>query len=520
PAPARDPDDETFEVLARAFGQEGSELTDSEWKLWLMMLRTLPTYRAIFREEFARLKDIPRYRCRVLYDRALLFLGTSVMFLPLAAAGLTVIFNSNEPRVCAAGHVWRGLGQLVVFAVVVYLGRQFWTWRKAQDARRQLWYVVTLWACAAIVLGLIAVPKATEATGGPYLQTYTLLLLCLMVIVMLSRWLASKIIAGVDEHARQLFRQALKDRQLFAHRRFDPQLSGWRVLASIVNGVIYHPLHLLLLPSLVAIMLPTQFLLLGVAGVTALAVLLLAHGSVAARWQELIELVRTWFLSGTPLLVSVAVIVLAVLRLLDVQYVATLLDAAPGGTVLGLVTGAYMTLWFVEYWINRWLAEQLLAVLGAEDGGRSGYVEYPNDQSPDPEIRISGKGRVIALQSLNEFCVQGWFHSHQGFREPVFTIYSLAALFQRLAPGTPATHDVERRIKFYFATVNLALLTVGAGLLTLQHYFDRPVSAYSVVKVEERRPADAASGDLAAALVRQAQRQHPALIVAASGGGT
>lgn len=520
PAPARDPDDETFEVLARAFGHEGGELTDTEWQLWRRMLRALPTYRQLFFEEFARLKGSPRFRRRVIYDCGFLVLGTSVMFLPPLAAGLTLLLTQYERSVCAAAHGWRAFGQLVVFAVLVYLGALLWKRRDPESRRLQLWLVSGFWACAALVLWLISVPGAREATGGPYLQTYYVLLACLLTIVILSRRLAVKIMAGVDDSARQQFRQALKDTQLFAHRRFDPQLNGWRVLAAIVNGVIYHPLHLLLLPSLVAIMLPTPFLLLGVTGVTALAVLLLAHGSIAVRWQELIELVRHWFLSGTPLLVSLAVIVLAVLRLLDVQYVTTLLDAAPVGTLLGLVIGAYVTLWFVEYWINRWLAEQLLGVLGGKDGGQSGYVEYPNDQSPDPEVRISGRGRVIALQSLNEFCVQGWFHSRQGYREPVFTIYSLGALFQRLAPGTPAAHDMERRIKFYFATVNLALLLVAAGLLTLQHYLDRPVSAYSVVEIDASRAPSGDAGDLAGALIRQAQQQRPALIVAASGGGT
>lgn len=518
--PARPPPEEQadFVRLGRAIGEALRQRFQSGLSWWLETVRLLPTQLEEFREA---LQQLPRpFHSRMRWATASLFLGASVMVLPLAVTAYTVFTTSYERSVCAPAHVGRGIAQLAVFAVVVFLGMLFWTWRETRAGRRQLCFVITLWASAAIALWLISAPDAHEATGGPYLQTYTVLLGCLLAVVTLSRPLAVTVMAGIDRSTRWRFRQALRNTQLFAGRRSDPELSGRRVLASIVNGVIYHPLHLLLLPSFVAIMLPTWILFLGVAAFTLFAVLLLAYGSVAARWQELIDLVSRWFLNGTPLLVSVAVIVLAVLRLCDVQYVATILDAAPAGTVLALVIGAYMTLWFVEYWVNRWIAEQLLRVLGAAHRGQDGYVAYPNEQSPDPDRQISGKGRVIALQSLGEFCVHGWFNDRAGRFQHAFTTYTLASLFQRLAPGSPDTHDVERRIKFYFATVNLALFVIAVGLLGVQHYLDRPIAAFSVVKASESGVFNADAGDLGAALARQARQRRPAIIVAASGGGT
>lgn len=507
-----------FVAHAWAIGEALRQHTQGGLAEWFNTVRLLPKQFAAFRKG---LRVLPRhYYWRILWAAVFLFLGASVMFLPIGIAGYTIISHPYEHSVCAPAHVWRGLGQLVVFAALTYLGALLWSRRDPESARFQLRCISGFWLGAFVILWLISVPDAHEATGGPYLQTYSLLLGCLLVVALLSRPLAIRIVAGVDESARGQFRQALKDTQLFAHHRSDPVLSGWRVWASIVNGVIYHPLHLLLMPSLVAIMLPTWALFYGVLGFTALAILLLAHGSVAARWQELIDIVRRWFLSGTPLLVSIAVISLAVLRLFDVQYVATILDAAPAGTVLALVVGAYMTLWFIEYWMNRWLAEQLLNVLGAEKEGLKGYVPYPNTESPDPDVQISDKGRVIALQAPGELCVQGWFNDAEERVKTAFTTYSLAALFQRLAPGSAAAHDVDRRIKFYFATLNLILLLIGVGLYTVQRYLDRPASAYSMVQVDQTRSFTGDGGDLAAALVRQAQQRRPALIVAASGGGT
>lgn len=507
-----------FVTHARAFGEALKQRFQSPLEEFAERFQLLPEQ---FEKFSQGLRGLQRpYYWRIWFAAFFLFFGASVVFLPMLFAGPTIAINGFERSVCAPAHVGRALGQIVVFAVLTYLGALLWTRRDAESARLQLWIIIGFWTGALLILCLISVPNAHEATGGPYPQTYTLLLGCLLAVALLSRPLARKLIAGVDDKARQKFRQALKDTQLFAHGRSDPELSGWRVWASIVNGVVYHPLHLLLMPSLVAIMLPTWALPYGVVGFTALAILLLAHGSVAARWQELIDIVRRWFLSGTPLLVSIAVITLAVLRLADVQYVATILDAAPAGTVLALVVAAYMTLWFLECWINRWLAEQLLDVLGAGNNGLSGYVPYPNAQSPDPDVDISDKGRVIALQAPGELCVQGWFNDAEGRFQSAFTTYSLAALFQRLAPGTPAAHDVDRRIKFYFATVNLMLLLFGGILYAAQRYYDRPVSAYSVVQVDQIKAFSGESGDLAAALVRQAVQHRPALVVAASGGGT
>ena len=87
------------------------------------------------------------------------------------------------------------------------------------------------------------------------------------------------------------------------------------------------------------------------------------------------------------------------------------------GVISTLVLGAYMTLWFFEYWVSRWIAEELLGILGAPQRGRTGRVAYPCPASPPSAAVVLPQGRVIALQSIGEFCVQGAFTALSRCRE-------------------------------------------------------------------------------------------------------
>lgn len=467
-------------------------------------------------------------RVRLITAFSLLLLGAGVVIVPFALAGYNVMRGRYDADVCANAHdVGRGLWQVALFVMLVAAGLLMWGWREPRRALHQLLTATVLWAVAAAILFIVGgETRAIEATGGPYPQTFVVLLGALLLVVFTARFAASVVMGKVSADTRDTFLRAFGSTQLFYVGRTEPELSGLRILAAILNGVVYHPLQLLLLPSLFAVMLPTRWLLPVVSLVTAYAVMLLAHGSVSQRWEELIQVVQRWFLSGSPLFVSIGVITLAILRLLDWQYVTTILDAAPVGIIAALIVGAYMTLWFAEYWINRWIAERLLAVLGAGDNGRDGFVIYPYEGSPQrSDVTILPRERVVALQSIGEFCVQGVLQrpnpapgEHR--LEHAFTTYRLTELFDRLAPGTLAANDIRRRVKTYFAVVNVALILVATGLFLWQRNWNAPLAAYRVVHADEVTE-DAVSGGIdVAALLAQHDAKRPALIVAASGGGT
>jgi hypothetical protein len=473
----------------------------------------------------------PRTRVRLLTAFLLLILGLGFVIVPFALAGWDLVRNAWKPPVCSLdspGTVpfLRGLGQLVTFAALAGLGSWLWRHPYPSAARMQLRRMTAAWLCAAILMLLLAWGGVREATGGPYPQTYTALLAVLMLIVFAAQWLARVVTARLDPQTCNHLRRALATTQLFQGPRTEPELSRLRILSAIINGVLYHPLHLLLLPSLAALVAPTRGLVAWFVAFGLMALMLLAYGSVTPRWAELISIVRRWFLSGTPLLVSIVVITLALLRLLDVQYVSTIVDAAPVGTITMLILGAYMTLWFFEYWINRWIAEELLAILGAAERGRVGYVDYLFPGSPPGPAKVLPSERIVALQGPGEFCVQGCVYrpnprpGQEGF-DFAFNTYTLTGLINRLAPGSRAANDVTRRIKTYFAIINLTLLLVAAGIIYAHRWSDMPLNAYPLLEASESAAPDPVHGaDLTRLLERQAMGQRPALIVAASGGGT
>lgn len=517
-----------FVADARAFGRM-AELLVTSWgrRRRETLKRLCDLWTKISAAYSAVTAASPANKIRLITTSIFLGIGFIFMMLPLIVIGGELLRSDFKSQVCSpAHHIFQGGLQVLSFAALALVGYLLWQRRLPEDARLQLRVITVLWLCAAIGMLLLAGRGASEATGGPYPQTYTLLLACLMLIVFAANWLARLVTVGLDPRTSADMQNALANTQLFEGPRTDPELSRLRILAAIINGVVYHPLHLLLLPSLAALLAPTNWLGFWVGGFAAIAVMLLAHGSISPRWEELIQIVRRWFLTGTPLLVSVGVIALAILRLLDVQYVSTIMDAAPVGIITTLILGAYATLWFFEYWINRWIAEEVLWILGAPDRGRAGVVPYLFPGTPRGPSVIRPGGRVITLHALGELCVQGsLFRPNplpgEEVHEFAFNIYGLTDLINRLAPGSKSTNEVTRRVKTYFAIINMTLLVLGAGLVYVHRWSDQPLNAYPLVHADAAAVPDPTNGaDLMSLLEHQAAEQRPALIVAASGGGT
>jgi len=153
-----------------------------------------------------------------------------------------------------------------------------------------------------------------------------------------------------------MIQAALKSTDLLHSPRDAPDVSGVRLWSALVNGVANHLLQFLLLPAFMVFIAPATFeywLAFGFAGVS---IVLLVYGSLSNRWGQMLMYVDRWFLVGTPLVISILVIVIALARLMGVQYVATVIDATPIGVLFILVIMLYAAVWFLEYWINRWSA--------------------------------------------------------------------------------------------------------------------------------------------------------------------
>jgi hypothetical protein len=363
---------------------------------------------------------------------------------------------------------------------------------------------------------------------------FTFLAPCIVAIVAVAPWIAKRIFqgnSGVSNAARGRFRELLTQTELFVNRD-DPELSGRRIFHAVAFGPTYHPLHLLLFPSLIALVAPVNRLYPYVFLAFVFSFFLLVWGNVSPRWQELNTYIERWFLRGTPLLISSFVIVIAILRLVQFDYVSTILDAAPFGTVFGLVVMNYVLFWLVEYWMSRVAAGQLLSVLGpTTDEVHIAYeptFQQPNQNHP---VRVRRPGRFLVSHGTGRFVAVGTVGPLDGPVHPpqpvrAFQTYYLMELFSRLGDGAgdPQHHedvaDINERTGIYFFWLNSLLLLVMLGFLifvVVEHYTNNAIDP--VVAVQATQPPERLV-DLSGLLRQQGEPVRPAIVVVSSGGGT
>lgn len=424
---------------------------------------------------------------------------------------------------------------LCVGAAAFCLSRRPW------PAIRRLLVLGVSWAAVvAVYWGIATDSGSRELQPGPYRHFFPLVVAAVVLVACVSWWLARILFGrsavwhgsavagettGQGGSWEQVYRDRLASTPLIANERHDPPIERFRILSAIVNGAGQRPLQALLLPAFVALTFPTKGLLTWTFLAALVALILLAYGTLSSRWQAMVAYIERSFLVGTPLPVSLLVVVLGVLRLLDVQYVSTLLDAAPFGTIFVLLVMCYAMTWFFEHWVNRWPAEHLLRVLGPPSGECPDTITLP----PTPTAHAGGaegSGRYLSLHGTGRFCAQGWFMRSKPSPwergvEAMFSTYSMSELFKRLSHSDDdpdAMHGLERRLRFYFYTVNILVVLAAFGLWQWHSAFATPLASAPVVDVRVSHPEIPAESNLLEAL--RARGTRPALIVAASGGGT
>jgi hypothetical protein len=326
---------------------------------------------------------------------------TCAALLALAGAGIAVglylLYPDPDTRSCASLGVEPDSLKRLALCCAGVLGFGWFTARQGVTLTGQI-------VAQALILALIgalqwfwlSTPERTEASGLPYRHLFMLLapLVCLVPLaaLMVGRAVFQGNLLpdlqvrtrGLSAATRRRFAYLLAHTELFVNRH-DPLLNWPRIISALVYGPAYHPLQLLLPPALVALAAPATGLYPAVLAAVFVSFALLVWSNVSSRWQQIIIYIDRWFFSGTPLLVSLFVIVIAALRLAKVDYVSTILDAAPFGTVFALVAMNYVLFWLVEYWLNRVAAFHLLSLLGPVTHDL--YTAYPLAR-PDPRVRV------------------------------------------------------------------------------------------------------------------------------------
>jgi hypothetical protein len=407
-----------------------------------------------------------------------------------------------------------GLTFAAVFSLLIWVSRK---------AVSRGWSVYTdLLLQVAVVLLICAIVRAAGSVDyeqGTWL--YSNFFLLAAVIIGASLILARLISPWVWKKVRRMdtYCQALRKTELFISRGksvIDPSPCGLlRAFLTVIPGA---PFQLLLVPAFMALIAPRELLLVLTFATLIASYLVLFLAGMDPRLNYSWELMQKIFFRGAALIVSLIIIALAAMRLWDVSYVSTVFDTAEGLIIALILFGAYVLLWWYDYWVSRLLARELFGLLGANDpsAGKIPYAIEPDYvrtsvSSHERWLQVHGASRFLIIGDSPKYPGHPAFQAHEFMK--MFTLMASSAFPGGKADLSPA-HISERILDFkYLTALVLVGLTIGTGLL---------------IKFGPQL-AELESGSMATPEVRPVQllddhagcRQgRPALIVAASGGGT
>jgi hypothetical protein len=466
-------------------------------------------------KRFMKQRIDPRDRLRRGTVAIVLSLVAMAYMLPLGLFGKS-LFERAAFDACHAGMSWSAIAQIALF-IVAATTVAVWAQRLHTTRARIAVQAGVLTAMSAILWTLPGSAMATEASQLPYRNVFAVIACAMAATAFLTTFLVRVPFRSIAD--AKLFRSALTECELFGESRADPPLSARRILGGAVIGIFQKPLQFLLLPAFAIILVPAGFIWHAcVAGVLA-SVMLLIASNLTRRWDRMSEYLRRYFLLGTPLVVSMSVIVIAVLRLADVQYVATILNVAPFGALFVWAVMTFVLSWWFEFQVNGVLATRLLAVFADGPPVLAKVVPYvPGTGFSAGKVELTQ--RYLLAHPLGQLIVVGWFRDRDtGEPSRAFTTYGLVELFEKLAEGRKpeAAHEIDRQMQLYFALVNLVLIAFAALFWWHFGHDDRRNTVEPVVRA--RLGAAPRNVDLLS-LLRADRVGEPAIVVAASGGGT
>lgn len=494
------------------------------WGTWIFWTRMRPAIRDRVDKRFKWLAGTAQsgefLDERAVISRRLLLAAGILLVAPAIAGAMTLgAAVSGRTGWCSeVGFSGYSVARLVLWALAV---AAFARLCKGDMAVRDL-----LRAQAALVVGLalavfvLAPGQANEASGHPYAHLFLVVAPIVCVLLCAAPWVAARRLRTLRNGR---FAALLPRTELFVPAPEDAQPTLARVMHALTHGISDRLLQLLIPPALLALVAPADWLPTFTVGGFVLAVLLSTWGNMSSRWQHMAHDVQRWLLRGTASFVSVFVIALGVARVFGIDYVATILDAAPLGVVFGIVVMSYALSWLVEYWLNRAVAAELIGLLGATDGATTVAFSYKVSRAspPSPEVKVEHAGRHLMLHGIGRFAIVGRVPAdHIAERREAFHSYGMVEILRVLAgerDGDAA--DASRGTDLYFHSFNAALVLLALAFWLAYWHGPRYTAPTAMVEARTEVPVDQGF-NLAEHLLARPDDTRPALVVAASGGGT
>ncbi|UCF89925.1 MAG: hypothetical protein JSW39_16670 [Desulfobacterales bacterium] len=407
---------------------------------------------------------------------------------------------------------WAAVVFVFVLALLILLARVSIRYRLSVRTELIMQVVVVLGVAALVwMLG----GNTYQGGGGIYRHFFVLAALVVGVALIAGGFLAGWIWSRWQ--IENNYDQAVTKTELFLSRETQIPL-GWgnflRAFLTVIQGA---PLQLLLLPAVVALLVPPDILVALTISAFALSYGVLLMGGFDARLNQMWGLLQSAFFRGGTRWVSLIVIGLAAARLLGLTYVTTVFDTAEGIVIALLLLSAYVLFWWYDYWINRLLAQELIKMLNA---AAICDMQIPYPIEPD-SVRTSvlPDGRVLQIHGASRFIVIG---SSEQDAHPRFQAYAFNTLFESLAMGgfpggkaSPSPRQLAERIFDYKCLAG----TVLVGLSLFVGWFISSGIQQPQLVVENKIRPHLQFAQLLDDHIRNRDDQ-PALIIAASGGGT
>jgi hypothetical protein len=244
--------------------------------------------------------------------------------------------------------------------------------------------------------------------------------------------------------------------------------------------------------------------------------LILVLTALDERLDNSIRLLMRRFFRNAALGVTLLTLALAAARLLNVTYVTTVFDSASGAEILLYFLFAYAIAWWYDYWIERVIGQQLFLLVDREARGEcSASYSYTG-----PEVtRVPLEGRRIELLGLGRFLA--YCPNQESPAKPFFQAWTYEGFFNQLSvcgaaggKAVPLPLQIMQRVSGYVGAIGIitaGLLAAGGWMLHLQPKNEELIAV-------SRKSTGLTLDTLLAAQAND--RGHPAILVAASGGGT
>ncbi|MBU1564008.1 MAG: patatin-like phospholipase family protein [Proteobacteria bacterium] len=393
----------------------------------------------------------------------------------------------------SAGTVWRGwvAALFVGIAIIVQL------WYFFQDKyHRMAWLHFGFIFVIAGATWLLA-GNAKEASGGIYRHYFLILAPIAISIAVPLAWILVNRVEYfripkevTDKFSRWFDASKMVDQE-------NSQLTKSRNLfGAVIVSIFRTPLEIITPGAITVIFASAEHMVFWGIFATSISLVLFILSNYDPNQDSFVRITRHLLFTGGTLLVSLAVIILALLRISGLDYVTTMLNASSKWIILSYIASTYAILWLYDFWIDQ-------ATLYLLDNGSWDTRKHSS------EMALHGGGRIVVAQ--------------KGSAENVRMFEPIAFLKRIIQIAPPDSQKelqeevayIEQRFQafsyFCFALFAVILIAIGWHLHTLKQ---EPEFEKSPDPIQDSNKVFKLKDKLIPL------NNDPVILLAASGGGT